>query len=129
MAEAKAEARAAAEGAVEALARTVLSLLAGALPALCARHGEGEVRAVLRALLPALQAEPRVSVRLHPRLVPGVQAELAGFDADLAAAGLGSPAILVVGEVARLADAALVGRIERIERVVPAGRERASHAA
>lgn len=54
---------------------------------------------------------------------------LGALDADLAAAGLGSPAILVVGEVARLADAALVGRIERIERVVPAGRERASHAA
>lgn len=85
MTEAKAEARQVADGAVEALARTMLSLLAGALPALCARHAEGEVRAVLRAVLPALQAEPRVSVRLNPRVLPGVQAELAGFDAELSA--------------------------------------------
>lgn len=85
VAEAKAEAREAAEGAVEALARTALSLLTGALPDLCARHGEGEVRAVLRALLPALQTEPRVTVRLNPRVLPGVRADLAGFDAELSA--------------------------------------------
>lgn len=85
VAEAKADARRVAEEGVEALARTVLSLLTGALPDLCARHAEGEVRAVVRALLPALQAEPRVSVRLHPRVLPGVRAELAGSDAGLSA--------------------------------------------
>lgn len=85
VAEAKADARRVAEEAVEALARTVLSLLTGALPDLCARHAEGEVRAVVRALLPALQAEPRVTVRLHPRVLPGVRAELAGSDAELSA--------------------------------------------
>lgn len=86
VAEAKAEARRVAEEAVEALARTVLSLLAGALPALCARHAEGEVRAVVRALLPALQAEPRVTVHLNPRVLPGVRAEIAGLDPEASAA-------------------------------------------
>ena len=70
----------------EALAQAVLSLVAAGLPALCAAHGEGEARALLRGLLPALGAEPRITVRLNPRLLEPVGADLAGLDPEIAAA-------------------------------------------
>lgn len=82
---AREEARRIAEAAAEALSRTALSVLGGALPALCSRHGEGEVRALVRQLLPMLAREPRAIVRLNPHTLPGVQQELAGADPELAA--------------------------------------------
>lgn len=83
--EAREEARLFAEAAAEALSRTALSLLSGALPALCSRHGEGEVRALVRQLLPMLAREPRAVIRVNPHSLPGVQHELAGADPELAA--------------------------------------------
>lgn len=85
MAEAREEARYLAEAAAEALSRTALSLLGGALPALCSRHGEVEVRALMRQLLPMLAREPRAVVRVNPHTLPGVQQELALADPELAA--------------------------------------------
>lgn len=79
-------ARIAAGDAAEALAQAVLSVIAAALPALCARHGEGEVRAFVRGLLPALTAEPAITVRLNPHLLDAVRADLAGLDPEIAAA-------------------------------------------
>ena len=85
MAEAREEARLLAEAAAEAVSRTALSMLGGALPAFCSRHGDGEVRALVRQLLPMLAREPRAVVRVNPHTLPGVQAELAAADPELAA--------------------------------------------
>ncbi len=83
--EARETARTHAEAAAEALAQAVLSIIAAALPSLCAQHGEAEARAMLQALLPTLAAEPRIAVRLSPGLVDAVQADLAVLDPDVAA--------------------------------------------
>lgn len=74
-----------AEEAAEALARTVLGLLLAALPATCARHGERELRALVRTVLPALSAEPRITVRANPAMQAALAAELARMEPDLAA--------------------------------------------
>jgi flagellar biosynthesis/type III secretory pathway protein FliH len=80
-------ARIAAEEAAEGLAQAVLSVVAAGLPALCTRHGEGEVHALLRSLLPTLAAEPAITVRLNPHLLDPVRADLAaGLDPEIAAA-------------------------------------------
>ncbi len=79
-------ARIAVEETTEALARAVLSLVAAGLPSLCARYGDGEARALVRRLLPTLDAEPRITVRLNPHLLNGVRADLAGLDPEIAAA-------------------------------------------
>ena len=85
LSEARAGALAVAEAAAEGVAQCMLSALAGCLPDLCVRHGTAELRALVRALLPALSQEPRISVRVHPRMLPMMQEEIAALDADLAA--------------------------------------------
>ena len=79
-------ARVATEEIAEGLARAVLSLVAAGLPALCAHHGEHEVRALLQNLLPTLGVEPRITVRLNPHLLEAVRADLTGLDPEIAAA-------------------------------------------
>ncbi len=74
-----------AEEAAEALSRAVLGTLLAALPATCARHGERELRALVRTVLPALSAEPRVSVRVNPHMQGALAAEIARLEPDLAA--------------------------------------------
>jgi len=86
LADAGEAARLAAEEAAEGIAQAVLSIVAAGLPALCARHGEGEARALVRSLLPTLGAEPAITVRLSPRLLDAVRAEMAGIDPEIAAA-------------------------------------------
>ena len=83
--DAKASAAAVAEAAAEGTAHCILTALAACLPVLCERHGASELRALVRALLPALSQEPRVTVRLNPHMLPMVQAEIAALDAELAA--------------------------------------------
>lgn len=73
-----------AERAAEEIARLVLGTLTTLLPALCARHGEPEVRAVIRAVLPPLAQEPAVTVRLSPLLAPAVRDEIGRLDPELA---------------------------------------------
>lgn len=68
----------------EAVAGTLLATLAAALPALCARHAEAELRAVIEAVLPLLGSEPQVSVRCHPDMVQFLRGEIDQLDPDLA---------------------------------------------
>lgn len=76
--------RAAAEAIAEGSARCMLSALNACLPALCERHGPGELQILIRNILPGLSHEPRITVRLHPDAVPLLQAEIATLDAELA---------------------------------------------
>ena len=99
VAEARTAARSAAEAVAEGVARTMLSLLAGALPSLCAAHGDAEVRALLRHVLPTLTQENRVTVRVRPGLVAGVQQDVALLDDDLADTISVLPTALPPGDV------------------------------
>ena len=84
LAASQASADAVAEAAADAIARTMLSALAACLPALCAQHGAGEVRAVIQAVLPGLAHEPRITVRVNPLLIPAMTAEIADLDSEVA---------------------------------------------
>ena len=84
MTEAQDGARIAAEQAAEAVARCMLTALTACLPALCERHGAAELRALTRAVLPALTDEPRITVRVHPHMATVVQEELAAMDFEIA---------------------------------------------
>ena len=64
------------ERALDALARTSLSLLAAALPALCAAHAESELRTILRSVLPPLRQMPELHIRIHPSLRAAIQNEV-----------------------------------------------------
>jgi len=86
VADAQGEARTLADATAEGLARTMLSVLAGLLPELCAQHGPTEARALLRHLLPTLGQQPRIAVRIAPAVLDGVREDLALLDEDLAAA-------------------------------------------
>ena len=67
------------EQALEALAGTILSMLAVALPALCAGHAEGELRALLRRLLPPMRQTPELQIRVHPDLREAMEDETAAL--------------------------------------------------
>ena len=54
------------EEALGSIAQTTLSLLAVALPALCANHAEAELRSLLRRLLPPTRQFPELHIRVHP---------------------------------------------------------------
>lgn len=77
LATARRDADAQAEALAEGLARTTLSMVAGALPHLCRTHGDAEVTALLHALLPALAARTRVVVRVHAGLAALLEDDLA----------------------------------------------------
>ncbi|MBV9311796.1 MAG: hypothetical protein JOZ73_13265 [Solirubrobacterales bacterium] len=79
-AEAAREAAALAEGTVA----TMLSMLAGALPALCREHGPHETRILVQHLLPNLRSEPHITIRVHPAVVPALQDDLKRSDIELA---------------------------------------------
>lgn len=83
--QAAAEARTIAESTAEAIAHLVLAGFAAAFPALCARHGDAEVQAVLRRLLPSLYNEPKVTIRVAAATLPAAVEELARLDPDLTA--------------------------------------------
>jgi hypothetical protein len=84
IAESQAAAASTAEDAAAAVARTMLSALAACLPALCARHGETELRAFVRALLPSLTEEKRITVRVNPAMIAGLTEEIASLDPAIA---------------------------------------------
>jgi hypothetical protein len=83
--DAHAEAASIAEQSAEAVARLLLDCFATAFPALSARHGPGELAAVLREILPAMHREPRITVRVNPRLIPAMTEQIHSLDADIAA--------------------------------------------
>ena len=62
-----------------AVARSVLSLLSAALPALCASRAEVEVRALLARMLPSTRQLPELHIRVNPALRPVVEEELANL--------------------------------------------------
>ena len=74
-----------ADAAADALARLVLSAAAAMLPMMCRDHGEAEARAVMRAVLPGLSREPRVTVRANPDTLAALRDETAGMDGELTA--------------------------------------------
>jgi|SRR5271165_510400 len=82
---ARTEAATIAEQSAEAIARLLLNCFATAFPALSARHGAGELTAVLREILPALHREPKITIRINPHLVSAMTEEIHALDADLAA--------------------------------------------
>ena len=82
---AREEAAAIAEQSAEAIARLLLDCFATAFPALSARHGPGELAAVLREILPALHREPKITVRINPHLISSMTEEIHALDADLVA--------------------------------------------
>jgi hypothetical protein len=59
--------------AADCLARTVLAALSAALPRFCARYGEAEVQGLIAALLPSLDDEPVVTIRVQPAIRDAVQ--------------------------------------------------------
>ncbi len=63
-----------AEVSAEAIAQLLLDSLAAVFPALCARYGDAEVRAIVRIVLPALTQEQAITVRAHPRTAAGAGA-------------------------------------------------------
>ena len=85
LADARTEAAAVAQQAAAELARLLLDSFAAVLPALSARHGEAELRSLLRTLLPALSQEPSVSIRIHPQHAAMVRQEIERLDPELAA--------------------------------------------
>jgi flagellar biosynthesis/type III secretory pathway protein FliH len=85
MADARAQTAALAEQAADALAALLLDSLGAIMPALAAQYGKTELLHVVRELLPALSAEPAVSIRLHASHAAAVQAEIERFDPELAA--------------------------------------------
>jgi flagellar biosynthesis/type III secretory pathway protein FliH len=81
--DANAAASAVAERSAEAIARLLLDSLAKLLPALCERHGEAELCALIRIILPALAQEPTITVRVNPVHTPALMRELDRLDPDL----------------------------------------------
>ena len=68
-----------------AIARLLLGSLAAVLPELSVRHGEAELQAVIRAVLPGLFKEPAVTVRINPRHAAAAAREIETADPELAA--------------------------------------------
>jgi flagellar biosynthesis/type III secretory pathway protein FliH len=84
LADARDTAGALAEQSADAIARLLLDSLAAAFPVLCARYGEAEVQAIVRAVLPALTQEQVITVRANPRTAPSLVREIGRLDPDLA---------------------------------------------
>lgn len=80
MTEAEAAAQAVAEVSGLELSRCILAALRAALPALCERHGEGELRGVLALVAPALRAQPQAVARVAPGCMAAVTAHLAALE-------------------------------------------------
>lgn len=79
------EAASIAEQSAEAVARLLFDCFAAAFPALSARHGQTEIAAVMRAILPALHREPKIAIRVSPHLLAAMAGHVGDLDADLAA--------------------------------------------
>lgn len=74
-----------AEAAAEAIARLLVDSLAASFPALCARYGDAEVRAIVRCVLPALTQETAITARAHPHTATALAQEIARLEPELAA--------------------------------------------
>ena len=86
LAEARQEAQHQAEAVADGLVRTALAMLAGVLPELSRGHGDAEVAALLRHVLPVLAPATPVVVRVHGGLVAALRDELDRMGEDVAGA-------------------------------------------
>ena len=66
---------------------------------MCRHHGPAEVRALIGRLLPNLQTEPRITIRVHPVLVPMLEEDLASLDLELTGTVAVTSAALEPGDV------------------------------
>jgi flagellar biosynthesis/type III secretory pathway protein FliH len=71
------ELRAVAAAQATEVARLACALLAAAIPSLAERHAEAEVMRFAEAILPALEEEPAMTLRVAPALADAVSARLA----------------------------------------------------
>jgi flagellar assembly protein FliH len=83
LAEARHEITSIGEAAADSLARMTMAALAAALPAMCAAHGDVELKAIIRTLLPALHQEPKVVIRVEPGMALSLEQEIDRLDPDL----------------------------------------------
>lgn len=67
------------------VARLLLDTLAALFPALCARHGPEEARALCNAVLPGILDEPRITFSAHPAWAPLLAQHVEELDPQLAA--------------------------------------------
>lgn len=81
--QARADAARHAEAVADSIARTVLTILAGLLPDLSRNHGDAEVRALLKHLVPILAPGLRLVIRVHPDLVDILAQDVATLDDTL----------------------------------------------
>ena len=98
VADARHEAAALTDTVAGGTASTILAMVAGVLPDLCALHGGAETRAMLRHLLPTLAQQPRIVVRVAPAILDDVRADLALLDEELAATITLTAAVLAPGD-------------------------------
>ncbi len=68
LAETREQAARSVEQALGMIARTTLSLLSVALPALCADHAETELCALLHRIVPPMRQQPELQIRVHSSL-------------------------------------------------------------
>lgn len=83
----------------QAMARTVLAMLAGVMPHLCRNHGDDEVRAAVARFVPILARSTRVVVRVHPDLIGVLADDIAAIDDSVAGNVELRPANLPSGDV------------------------------
>jgi flagellar biosynthesis/type III secretory pathway protein FliH len=74
-----------AEQSAAAIARLLLGSLGAVMPEFAARHGEAELQAIIRIVLPGLFKEPAVTLRINPQHCTTVAREIERLDPDLAA--------------------------------------------
>ena len=74
-----------AEQQATSVARLLLDTLAALFPALCARHGPEEARALCRATLPGILDEPRITLSVHPAWAPHLAQHVEELDPQLTA--------------------------------------------
>jgi flagellar assembly protein FliH len=84
LAGAHAAADVAASESAQALARLLFDSFAVAFPAMAARCAEAEVRSVVRRILPRMQNEPQVTVRVAPEVAEIVRQDIEDLNPDLA---------------------------------------------
>lgn len=77
LADAAASAAQVTEESVQAIAGLLLAAVLAGYPELGKRHGEEELRGLLREILPGMLREPEVRVRVHPSMTAAVTGELA----------------------------------------------------
>jgi flagellar biosynthesis/type III secretory pathway protein FliH len=74
-----------AEQQAESIARLLLASLAATFPTLSARYGDGEARAIVRSVLPALAQEPMITIHAHSDTTAAISREIGQLDPELRA--------------------------------------------